>query len=212
MRRLFSQCIAIASFAAGSALAAQEVLPADDQVIQPQIDRRDIKIPQIPSNDLEAGVYAGTYSTDGFDASVVRGVRLGYHVTEDYFFEAVLAQTRVSDQMYRQILPAGIIPQSQNLLRYFNVSVGYNLFPGELFLGESLAYISSVYLIGGVGSTTLMDERHQTVSFGFGIRTMLADWAAVQVDVRDHMFSLDLQGYRRNTQNIELTGGVTFFY
>jgi hypothetical protein len=41
---------------------------------------------------------------------------------------------------------------------------------------------------------------------------LLADWAAVQVDLRDHVYSLDLLGKRQDTQNIELTAGFTFYF
>jgi hypothetical protein len=34
----------------------------------------------------------------------------------------------------------------------------------------------------------------------------------MQLDLRDHLFALDVLGTRRNTQNLELTGGVTFFF
>jgi len=40
----------------------------------------------------------------------------------------------------------------------------------------------------------------------------MTDWAALQVDMRDHVFSLDLLGKRQNTQNLELTAGLTFFF
>ena len=30
--------------------------------------------------------------------------------------------------------------------------------------------------------------------------------------MRDHIFSLDLLGKRQNTQNVELTGGLSFYF
>jgi hypothetical protein len=35
---------------------------------------------------------------------------------------------------------------------------------------------------------------------------------ALQADVRDHVFSLDLLGKRQSTQNLEVTAGLTFFF
>ena len=186
--------------------------PSNEQVIQPEIDRRDVKVPRIPSNDFEAGVFAGTYSTQNFGASAVGGVRLGYHITEDIFVEGVLAQTKVSDESFRQILPGGVFAQQKQTLRYYNISAGFNVMPGESFFGRSRAKASAVYLIGGIGSTRFADQRRQTFNVGFGARLWLADWAALQVDLRDHVFSLDLLGKRQNTQNLEATGGLTFFF
>lgn len=50
------------------------------------------------------------------------------------------------------------------------------------------------------------------LNVGLGTRLFLADWAALQVDMRDHIFSLDLLGKRQSTQNLELTAGLTFFF
>ncbi|MFZ5546597.1 MAG: outer membrane beta-barrel domain-containing protein [Pseudomonadota bacterium] len=186
--------------------------PANQQVIVPEVERRDVKVPRIPSNDFEAGLLAGTYSTQGFGASAVGGLRLGYHVTEDFFVEGVYAQTKVSDELFRQILPGGVYPNPSEKLTYYNISVGYNLLPGEVFIGSSRAKASAIYLIGGVGSSKIVTQRKQTFNLGLGVRVFLADWAAVQVDMRDHMFSLDILGKRKNLQNLELTAGVTFFF
>ena len=55
-------------------------------------------------------------------------------------------------------------------------------------------------------------QSHETVNLGLGMRVFLRDWAAIQVDVRDNIFSLDLLGANKTTQNLELTGGLTFFF
>jgi outer membrane beta-barrel protein len=185
---------------------------AGPQVIAPEVERRDVKVAHIPSRDFEAGVFLGTYSTDNFGSNPVGGVRLGYHVSEDFFIESALAETRVSDQSFRQILPGGIFPTPRQWLRYYNISLGYNLLPGEIFLGRSRARVSAVYVIAGMGSTQFLQESHQTFNGGIGMRVFLRDWAAVQVDARDHVFSTDLLGTRRSTQNLEFTTGLTFFF
>ena len=214
--------VALAAFAAlasAFALLPSAARAADtpaatttDQVVVPQVDRRDVKLPRIPSNDFEIGLLAGTYATQNFGSSAVGGVRLGYHITEDFFVEGVYAQTKVSDEMFRQILPGGVFTEQKQKLTYYNVSVGYNLLPGEVFFGKNVAKASAMYIIGGVGSTKLADQSHQTFNLGVGMRVFLKDWAALQVDMRDHIFSLDLLGKRQSTQNLELTAGVTFFF
>ena len=186
--------------------------PANEQVIVPQVDRREIKLPKFPSNDFEFGVFGGTYASENFGSNAVGGLRVGYHITEDFFVEAAYAQTKLSDEAFRQVLPGGVFPSEQQKLSYYNVSVGYNVLPGEVFVGRNRAYASALYLIAGVGSTKLVEQRRQTVNFGLGLRVFLADWAALQVDLRDHVFSLDLLGKRQSTQNLELTGGLTFFF
>ena len=201
--------LAAASFAA----LAQSTPPANnDQVVVPQVDRRDIEKPKFPSNDFEIGLFTGTYATQNFGSSWVYGARIGYHITEDFFVEGVYGQTKVSDELFRQILPGGIFVADTEKLSYYNLSFGYNLFPGEIFIGGRRARPSQFYIIAGVGSTKFADQRKPTFNAGFGYRVYLADWIALQLDLRDHIFSLDLLGKRETTQNVELTGGLTFYF
>jgi outer membrane beta-barrel protein len=186
--------------------------PPNEQVIEPAVPRRDVRVPKIPNNDFIAGAFLGTYSTEDFGASFVYGARLGYHITEDFFVEALYGTTNVSDENFRQILPGGVFPKAEEKLDYYNLSVGYNILPGEVFFGSRYAKASALYLIAGVGSTKFLEQRKQTVNFGLGLRVFLKDWAAIQVDFRDHIYSLDLLGERKSTQNLELTAGATFFF
>jgi outer membrane beta-barrel protein len=196
----------------GAGARAQDATAPSEQVVVPQVDRRDIARPKLPSNDFEIGTFVGTYSTQNFGASTVGGLRLGYHVTEDFFVEGVYAQTKVSDQTYRQVLPGGIFPTEKTTLSYYNLSVGYNVLPGEAFVGSKFARPTALYLIAGVGSTKFDEQRRSTFNVGAGWRFFLTDRVALQLDARDHIYSIDLLGQRQSTQNLELTGGVTAFF
>ncbi|MEP7102014.1 MAG: outer membrane beta-barrel domain-containing protein [Burkholderiales bacterium] len=197
---------------AASAFAADPPAKTTDQVVVPQVDRRDISVPRFPSNDFEIGTFVGTYATQNFGSSVVGGLRLGYHITEDFFVEGVYAQTKVSDASFRQVLPGGVFPDEKEKLSYYNLSVGYNVLPGEVFIGGKRAKPSAFYLIGGVGSTKFDQQRRPTYNLGAGMRLFLTDHVALQVDARDHIFTLDLLGKRQSTQNLEFTAGITAFF
>lgn len=205
---------AIALCAVASTAAAQTTPGAKpaEQVIEPSVPRRDITVPKIPSNDILIGGYLGTYSSEDFGASFVYGARLGYHITEDFFVEGVYGTTKVSDENYRQILPGGIFPDREETLDYYNLSIGYNVLPGEAFVGRSYAFAQALYLIAGVGSTRFIEQSSQTISFGVGYRVMFKDWASIQLDFRDHMYSIDLLGQDKSTHNLEFTVGATFFF
>lgn len=209
--RLIAALSLLAAVVPATALA-QAQQPANEQVIQPQVERRVVKLPKFPSKDFEFGVFAGTYATENFGSSTLYGARLGYHISEDIFVEAAYGRTEVSDQNFRQILPGGIFPQPKETLSYYNLSAGFNVLPGEVFLGRNVAKASALYLIGGIGSTSFLEQRKQTINFGLGLRVLLKDWAAIQVDFRDHMFALDLLGRRQNTHNLELSAGITIFF
>ena len=195
-----------------AAFAADAPPPKSDQVVVPEVDRRDINVPKFPSNDFEIGAFVGTYATQNFGTSAVGGVRLGYHITEDFFVQGVYALTKVSDASFRQVLPGGVFPDEKEKLSYYNLSIGYNVLPGEVFIGSKRAKPSQLYLIGGVGSTKFDQQRRPTYNLGFGFRVFLIDAVALQVDMRDHIFSLDLLGKRQSTQNLELTGGLSVYF
>jgi outer membrane beta-barrel protein len=203
---------------AAQASSQQPQQPSNEQVIQPQVDRREIKLPKYPSKDFAIGVFGGTYSTQNFGASAVAGVRLGYHISEDIFVDAVYAQTKVSDENYRQILSGGLFAQPEETLKYYNLSAGYNILPGEVFWGRNRAWASALYVIAGIGNTNFVSSdkvnrrNRQTINFGLGTRVLFWDRVALQVDLRSHHFTLDILGKNESTKNLELTGGVTFYY
>ncbi len=199
-----------AQTAAAPAAAASQ--PAAEQVIVPQVTRRDVKRPQYPSKDFSVGLYGGVYATENFGSSGVAGLRVAYHVTEDIFFDATLGQSKVSDEAFRQVLPGGIFVNRTERLRYYGVSAGYNLLPGEVFFGRNTAKATQGYIVAGIGSTDFAGQKRQTVNYGFGMRLILADWFALQADVRDHVFALDLLGRRKTTHNPEITAGLTFYF
>jgi len=201
--------LALVTAASGVCASAADPAPPTEQVIVPGVTRRDVKLPRFPSNDFELGAFVGTYSTQNFGSSAVGGLRLGYHITEDFFAEAVVAQTQVSDTNYRQILPGGIFATELENLSYYNLSVGYNVLPGEVFFGTTRAWPFSLYVIGGVGSTSFNQQRRSTFNFGSGLRVFFNDTFSVQIDARDHIFSLDLLGKNQTTQNLEFTIGLT---
>ena len=183
-----------------------------DQVIVPQVERREVHKPKYPSNDFEIGLFGGTYSSQNFGTSFNWGGRLGYDITEDFFVEATYGRTKVSDKEFRNILPGGIFSAEQQKLKYYDLSVGWNFLPGEIFIGKNWAKASTMYAIAGLGNTSFDSQRMQTWNFGVGAKLFLADWVALRADVRDHIFTLDLLGKRSTTQNPELSLGFAFFF
>ena len=203
-----------AAFWAAPAMAAPDVEspPETAQVIEPQLDRNTITVPHIDADDFEVGVFGGIYSAEDFGSNSVKGLRIAYHVTEDVFFEGTVAETTVSDELFRQILPGGVFENPEETLRYYNVSVGYNILPGEVFLTKSTAFASAVYVVAGVGSTDFMNEKRLTVNAGMGVRLLLKDWLSFHLAMRDHVFETDILGRRKNAHNFELATGLAVFF
>lgn len=218
MRQQQASVLALLCMAAATAVAQTAPAtpansqPAAEQVIQPQVQRREIKRPEYPSNDFSITAFGGFYSVENFGTSSVSGVRLGYHITEDFFAEGTYGRTTLSDEAYRVGRPGGILPQPTAPLTYYNVVVGYNLLTGEAFFGRNLAKATQGYVVLGAGSTKYANQTWQTVTTGFGLRLIVKNWFALQADVRDHVFSNDLLGTRKSTHNPEITAGLTLIF
>lgn len=212
MKKIYLTMVLLLS-AAGA--GAQEPAPppaAQEQVIQPELDRREVKAPRIDAQDVEIGLYTGTLSIEDFGANSVSGVRLAYHVTEDVFVEGTYAKSVVSDAAFRRLGFVPVFRNEEEDLTYYNLSVGFNLFPGEVFIGKGWAMTSAVYVIGGIGNTSFNNTDHTTFNFGIGIRVLPADWFAVRVEMRDHLFESDILGSNKMTQNFELTLGLAVYF
>jgi len=186
-------------------------LPQTDQVILPEVDRRDVHIPRVHAKDYEAIPFVGMLSMEDFGAKPMYGIRMAYHATEDFFVEATYARSTVSDESLCNV-GLCLFPSREEDLSMYSLSVGYNLFPGELFVGKNRALNTTIYLLAGVGSTSFVDESHFTVNLGFGFRAVPKDWLALHITVQDHLFESDFLGTSKVTNNIELTVGASFIF
>jgi len=186
---------------------------AEQQVIQPQIDRREVGIDEIDSEDFEISVFGGLLSTEDFGANAVIGARVAYHVTEGIFFEAAYGRSTTTETSYERLSGgAPLLTDAERILSYYNVSLGYNLLPGETFVSRNWAFRSALYVIGGVGSTTFAGDDRFTINFGVGYRFLATDWLAIHLDMRDHIFDIDLLGDNKTTHNLETTAGLSIFF
>lgn len=212
---LLGMCVLLASGMAWSADAAtaSDSGAAQQQVIQPQIKRRTIDVDKIDTEDFEIGVFSGLLSTEDFGTNMVIGARAAYHVTEGVFFEAAYAKSDTTETSYERLSGgAPLLSADQRALTYYNASIGYNLLPGEVFIGRNWAFNTALYVIGGVGITSFAADDRFTVNFGAGYRFLATDWLAIHLDVRDHIFDIDLLGKAKTAHNLELTGGLTVFF
>jgi outer membrane beta-barrel protein len=186
---------------------------SNEPVIEPQVDRRQIRIPKINVDDVEIGVYGGILSVQDFGARPASGVRIAYHLTEDFFIEGNYGRSTVSDESFRR--PGFAIPlftQPVVDLTYYFLSAGYNLFPGEVFFGKNWAMTSAVYLVAGVGNVSFNKEDNTAFNFGIGIRVLPWDWLAVRGEMRDLLFQSDVLGKNELKHNFELTLGLSIYF
>jgi len=195
-----------------AAEAKRELQTQSEQVIKPEIERRTIKIPNIDTENFEVGIFMGQYNMEDFGANTITGFRLTYHITERAFIEGTFGTTEVSDTTFRQILPGGLFPNENETLEYNYVIVGYNLFPGEFFPFEGVAWSSAFYLVAGAGNTSFVTKDHSTTILGGGFRILPKDWLAIHMDARRHSFESDVTGTTKVIHNLEITAGLSIYF
>jgi outer membrane beta-barrel protein len=183
------------------------------QVIDPEVARREIKEPAIDREDFEIGAYVGIMGIEDFGSNVSYGVRLAYHVTEGFFVEGTVGQSEGGLTSF-EVLSGGarLITDSERTMTYYNLNLGYNILPGEVFIGEGRAYNTNLYLIAGLGSTRFAGDDRFSVNVGAGYRFLLSDAVALHLDFRDHLFDIDLLGEEKTAHNLEGHLGFTVFF
>jgi outer membrane beta-barrel protein len=182
------------------------------RVIDPDVERRKIKVPQIRSHNVEFGVQYGALSVENFGTNPVYGFTAAYHISEDFFFQGAFGRSQAGRTSFETLSNINLLTPSERYFTYYDLSLGYNFLPGEVFLGRKTAMTSSFYLLGGIGSTDFAGDSKFTVNFGGGYRVLPTDWIAVHIDVEDHVFQSDLLGVDKLTNNLEATIGASVFF
>ena len=214
LRVLLLSGVALAAFAMpAQAQQAPGAEASTPQVVEPRVKRRDVNPPGLDTENFEAGLFVGTISIEDFGASVSYGGRIAYHFTEDVFAEATIGTAKAGKTSYEDLSgSAQLLTDSERQFTHYDLSIGWNALPGEVFLGGTRALPSAVYFTLGAGSTRFAGDDHFTVALGAGLRVLANDWIAVHLDARNLAFETDLLGEDKLTHNLQFTFGVTAFF
>lgn len=181
-----------------------------EQLIQPELHRRKVELADIDTEDFEVTAFTGLLSVEDFGVKPVIGARLAYHINEDFFVEGAVATSEAGESSWERISGGALLFNDRDIT-YYNVSLGFNILPGEAFLTRKTAFNTALYIIGGFGSTNFGGEDRLTINVGGGFRLLTTDWLAIHLDVRDHLFNVDI-GEDKMLNNLEVTFGVSAFF
>src|SRR4051812_19264040 len=198
------------------AAAEEEAEDADStppRVIEPNVARRKIKRPKIDNENWEIGGGVGFVSVEDFGTNSAFAGQVTYHVTEDFFFRADVGQTTAGKTSFETLGgDIELLTGNQRRFTYYSLSLGYNLLPGEVFLGRKTAMNSGFYTLVGIGSVKFAGDNRLTLNFGAGYRVLPTDWLAIHIGVQDRVFDSDLLGETKVTNNLETLLSATVFF
>ncbi len=183
-----------------------------DGVINPDVERRKIDESQIDSENFEMGFMAGVMSVEDFGSNNSVNVLMAYHISEDWFLEGTYGATRTSETSFEVLSGStDLLTDDQRNLSYYNLSLGLNLLPGEVFIANH-AFNTSYYVIAGVGNTRFADNDYFTLNYGAGFRIFPTDWVALRIGFRNHLFTHDILGVDKSIQNLEANMGLSLYF
>jgi outer membrane beta-barrel protein len=206
---LISACLALPTLAQDETLPAEQNTP---RVIEPDVQRRSIDVSKIDTEDFEVTGFVGVMSIEDFESDLVYGARLAYHINDIFFAEASYGSTEAGRTSFEKLQPNADLLGNDRDFSYYDLSLGYNILPGEVFFGSDRAFNSSLYLIGGLGSTDFASDNHFTINFGFGIKFLPTDYIAIRLDARDYLMDIEITGEDKTTHNLQGTLNVSWYF
>ena len=214
LARLFVLALALPGMGASAWADAADVGWLESEPLDPiEVERREVKLDDIDTEDFRIGVYGGAMSVQDFGVERVEGVTGAYHVTEDVYLEGVFFRSKLGLTSFERLSGgARLLTDDERDLTHYGVNVGIDLLPGESHIGPWAVVNSALYLVGGVGSTDFGGDERFTVTVGVGYRLLATDWFALHVDVRDHLLESDLLGENETLHNLAVQSGFTVFF
>jgi len=183
------------------------------KIITPDLERRHIKEADLDQEDFEVGLYYGLLSIEDFGNNPVSGVSFSYHITEDLFAQANYAVSKAEKTSY-EILSGGVelLTPDQRDINYYNISLGYKILPGQVYISDKWHFNTGVYLIAGAGNTHFADKNYFTYNLGAGFNFYATDWLALDLSMRNYAFEHELFGLKKKTNNLESRLGLSLFF
>ncbi|MCW8877635.1 MAG: outer membrane beta-barrel domain-containing protein [Kangiellaceae bacterium] len=183
------------------------------KIFDPEVERREIDRDAIDTENWEVGLHYGVISIEDFGSTDIKSLQVSYHVTEDFFvsFNYGVATAGLSsfERLSGNIV---LLTDEQREYTHYNIALGFNVLPGEGFLGKDLAFTSSFYFLTGLGSTEFAGDNRSTVTLGAGYQVLFNDWLSVHFGLKDNFYDIELLGSAKTAVDLEISTGFTIFF
>lgn len=185
----------------------------EDQIIHPEKKQyHPPKDARIDTENFEFGLYGGQLLIEDFGSSPVYGARLTYRANSVLYLESRYGQAKAGTTSFERLSGnIRILTDKEREFRFYDFSLGTDLFPGENFI-YGHAMNSSYYLVAGLGGTDYAGDTQFTINYGAGWRILPTDWLELYIETRDQMMDRNILGQKQSTHNISFTGGIALFF
>ena len=160
---------------------------------------------------FEISVTTGVISIQDFNSELSLGLAATFNATENFFLQYNYMQATTSETPY-EADNTPYFSGKDRTFTYYDLLLGYNLFQGEVFRGESKAQLSTLYGVLGAGNTTFGGESAFTTVIGAGYKFGLTRKINVNIDLRDYIFKTGLADQETRTHNTHLSFGLGYMW
>ena len=195
-------------------LAGEEATNDQSDIkIKADVERREVLDDVLDSENFEIGVQVGIISIEDFESSTWVSGHIAYHMTEFFYVKARYGQATAGETSFEKLVNAApLLTDDERDFTYYGLNIGYNLMPGEIFLGRDLAFNSMFSIELGGGSTEFAGDDNFTVNFTANYRVFINDWAAWDIGMTDYIFDTQITGESKTTHNLNFTTGFSFYF
>lgn len=181
--------------------------------IKPVVERKAVFNDVLDTENFELGLQAGLISIEDFESSTWLSAHVSYHITEYFYLKARYGQATAGETSFEKLSnTAPLLTQEQRDYVYYGLNVGYNLMPGEIFLGKDLAFNSVFSIELGAGTTEFAGDDKFTVNLSTNYRVFLTDWLTWDIGVSDYIFDTQVTGISKTTHNLNFTTGFAVYF
>ncbi|TQV86580.1 outer membrane beta-barrel domain-containing protein [Aliikangiella coralliicola] len=222
IQRIFLGALLVGALTINSSLVlAQEAdsEPEEEQsisnvkVFDPQVERREVDRDAIDTENWEIGLQYGVISIEDFGSNEITSFMAAYHVTEDFFLSLNYGESKAGETSFERLSgDVVLLTDEQREYSHYSVALGFNILPGEGFMGRDLAFTSSFYILTGLGSTDFAGDTRSTVMLGGGYQVLFNDWFSMHVMLKDHFYDIELLGSKKTANDLEISTGFTIFF
>lgn len=192
---------------------AEESSSVVSEVVKPVINRKQVFDDLLDNENFEVGIQAGIISIEDFESSLWLGAHFAYHMTENFYFKALYGQAKAGTSSFERLSnTAPLLTKEQRDYTYYGLNLGYNLMPGEIFLGKNIAFNSVFSIEFGAGTTKFTGDDNFTVNLSTNYRIFLNDWIAWDIGVSDYIFDTQITGITKTTHNLNFITGFSVYF
>jgi len=177
------------------------------------VDRRTVIEDVLDNENFELGVQFGVMSIEDFETNPWVSVHFAYHITEFFYAKARYAQSEGGQTSFEKLVNVPpLLTDEERELSYYGLNIGYNLMPGEVFLGRDFA-LNSVFSIElGGGTTEFAGDEKFTVNLSANYRIFLTDWLTWDIGMSDYIFDTNITGENKTSHNLNFTTGLAYYF